>query len=282
MAWILNGVTGLPYLISFRGRDVHGGKDPAAGGIAGPLKAVSRIAWRRASALVANSRGLRDLALRVDPRVRVQVIPNGVDVARFCPDRPDPLVDETLRLLFVGRLEPYKGIEVLLEALGHLRGHAGRHLALDLVGDGSLRNRLPALARQLGLEGMVRFRGAVPPSQMPDVYRHADVFVLPSIVEGMPNVVLEAMASGLPVVATRVPGCDELVEVGRTGFLVPPGDSHGLADRIGRLAAHPDLRFAMSIDARDNAQRRSWNQVARAYLSIYEGIAGRRALCAAS
>jgi glycosyltransferase involved in cell wall biosynthesis len=282
MAWAMNGATGLPYLISFRGRDVHGGKDPAAGGIAGPLKVVSRIAWRRASALVANSKGLRDLAQTVDPRVSVRVIPNGVDVVRFSPGAPDSSAGGPLRLLFVGRLEPYKGIETLLEAAGQLRGRTSRNLALDLVGDGSLRDHLPEVARRLGLQDMVRFCGLAPPDRMPDVYRQADVFVLPSIVEGMPNVILEAMASGLPVVATRIPGSDELVEPGRTGFLVPPGDAQALAEAVSRLAEQPDLRRVMSTDARLEAQRRSWNRVTEAYLSIYRETIGETAPCVAS
>ena len=270
----LRALTGIPYLISLRGRDVHGGKAPQCGGIAGPLRAVSRIVWRRAGAVVANSHGLRQVALQVEPRVHVDVIPNGIDTNRFTPAPTDGPADSPLRLLFVGRLEPYKGLDFLLEALGLLQARTDRRFVLRIVGDGSLRDELPQVAQRLGVQGCVDFAGLLSPEQMPDAYRSADVFVLPSVVEGMPNVVLEAMASALPVVATRIPGCEELVVPGQTGFLAEPASTGSLADALLALIENRSLRDAMGRSARREAEGRSWGRVAQAYISVYRHLAG--------
>ncbi|MDA0746918.1 MAG: glycosyltransferase [bacterium] len=268
IAWALKGITRIPYLISFRGRDVHGGKSMDSAGITGPMRALSRLVWSEAGALVANSNGLRDIALRVSPGTNVSVIPNGVDTHRFTPGQHRK--DGPLRLLFVGRLEPYKGIEFLLQALKQI--HADHPVQLRIVGDGSLRNQLPETARALGINHCTEFIGPVPAESMPNIYQEADLFVLPALVEGMPNVILEAMAAGLPVLATQIPGSEELVLPGRTGLLVPPADPHTLADSLVQLLSNPNLREQMGHAARQDAESRSWTQVARTYLRLYQQI----------
>ncbi len=143
---------------------------------------------------------------------------------------------------------------------------------LRVVGDGSLRRDLPEVARRLGVEGLVSFSGAVSGAEMPAVYRAADLFVLPSLVEGMPNVVLEAMASGLPVLATRIPGSEELVLHGKTGFLVPPSDPRALTDSLAALLEGDRLRAEMGLCARSQAEARSWRRVAESYLILFHQI----------
>lgn len=273
LAYVLNRITGVPYLISFRGRDVHGGKGLDSNGITGPLRTVSRMIWRQADALVANSDGLKNIALKVNPRVEVGVIPNGIDTVRFAPvPRRDP--GGPLRLLFVGRLEPYKGLADLFLALGMLRSRTNRAFTLQVVGDGSLRHVLPETAHRAGVADRVCFTGTAPGSEMPGIYQHADLFVLPSIVEGMPNVILEAMASGLPVLGTRIPGSEELVIPEKTGLLVPPSNPHALADALYLLFENSELRTRMGQRARQETEARSWRQVAQAYVATYRRILG--------
>ena len=263
LGYAFKKLRGLPYIISFRGRDVHGGKN----GISGLLRTLSLPVWRQADACIANSVGLRDIALRVAPGLDIGVIPNGIDTRRFTP--APPAVRDPVRLLYVGRLEPYKGLEDLFHALHGLSNVPAYHLRV--VGDGSLRRQLPELTQRLGLP--VTFDGPVPGEAMPDIYRSADLFVLPSIIEGMPNVVLEAMASGLPVIATRIPGSEELVAHERTGYLVPPQSPAHLSDAIAHLLKNPALRTDMGIAARRDAEQRAWPRVAEAYLDIYRRIA---------
>lgn len=263
LGYAFKKLRGWPYLISFRGRDVHGGKN----GITGPLRTLSLPVWRLADACIANSAGLRDIALRVAPGLDIGVIPNGIDTRRFTPALP--ATHQPIRLLYAGRLEPYKGLEDLFHALHLLRDVPPYHLRV--VGDGSLRRHLPDLAQRLGLP--VAFDGPVPGEAMPDIYRNADVFILPSIVEGMPNVVLEAMASGLPVIATRIPGSEDLVAHERTGYLTPPQSPPHLSDAIAHLLKNPALRTDMGAAARRDAEQRAWPRVAEAYLDIYHRIA---------
>jgi glycosyltransferase involved in cell wall biosynthesis len=144
------------------------------------------------------------------------------------------------RLLFVGRLAAVKGLPILLEAVAMLRPEFD--LELILAGDGAERAMLSARSRALGIEDRVRFRGYQSPAQVQGLLREADVFVLPSFAEGVPVVLMEAMAAGVPVVATQVAGIPELVEHERTGLLVPPGDARLIAEQVARVLDDPLLR----------------------------------------
>jgi glycosyltransferase involved in cell wall biosynthesis len=119
-----------------------------------------------------------------------------------------------------------------------------------LVGDGDERARLEATAVELGLEDAVRFAGAVGQDRIRDFYRRADIFCLPSFAEGIPRVLMEAMAMGVPVVATHVMGVPELVNHGRSGLVVAPGRADLLADALMQLARDPELRTRLGAEGR--------------------------------
>ena len=138
------------------------------------------------------------------------------------------------RLLFVGRLVQVKGLPVLFDAIAQLRQDRP-NINLTIVGDGPDRQRLVEQARERGIQENVRFLGNQSQSQVRELLGQADAFVMSSFAEGVPVVLMEAMAAGLPVVATRVGGVAELVEDGVSGFLVPPGDTTALAERIAAL-----------------------------------------------
>jgi glycosyltransferase involved in cell wall biosynthesis len=272
IGYTLKQVLGSPYLISFRGRDVHGGKD----GITGLMKTVSLPIWHKANACVANSDGLRQIAQRISPKLDVGVIPNGIDTQRFYPS---PESTNTIKkLLYVGRLEPYKGLDVLLKALANIQNEPWH---LQMVGDGSLRHELPKLAQELNISDRVTFE-AHPPDKMPSVYQQADLFVLPSIVEGMSNAVLEAMASGLPIVATRIPGSEELITDGKNGLLVQASAKEPLSNALSTLLKSSNLRQTLGHNARLDAEKRSWRSVAESYLTLYNEIDRKTASCVAS
>lgn len=146
-----------------------------------------------------------------------------------------------LRLLSVGRLEREKGHSVLLEALARVT-ERGIRSHLDLVGDGTGMESLQQRARELGIEDRVTFSGPVGQDRIREHYRRADVFCLPSLGEGIPVVLMEALATGLPAIASNTMGIPELVEHGVTGLLVPAGRPDELADGIERLAGDPSLR----------------------------------------
>lgn len=271
IAWALKRTLGVPYVVSFRGKDVHGGRSRDFGGITGLMKTVSLPAWRGADALVANSEGLRQIAMDVDPGASVDVIPNGVDTTRFTP-RSETREGGPVEILYVGRLEPYKGIETLLKAFASASKRVEGNVRLRIVGDGSLRAELEAAAGSLSVADAVTFSGWVSSNDIPDVYRNADIYVLPSVVEGMPNGLLESMAAGLPAIASTVPGVEELLVHGTTGLTFAPGDTNALADNLCELIESHVLRQQMGGAARLEAERRSWTDAAASYAATYRRI----------
>lgn len=173
---------------------------------------------------------------------KLHIVHCGVDPALY--DRPRRPAAGERRLLFVGRLARVKGLAVLFEAFAALRA-TRPDLVLELIGDGPDRAWLEARAAARGLSGAVRFLGYRPPEAVAEALAGADVFVLPSFAEGVPVVLMEAMASRTPVVATRVGGVQELVEDGVSGLTVPPGDPAALEAALARLLDDPDLRARM-------------------------------------
>lgn len=176
---------------------------------------------------------------------KLRIIHCGVLPERYeQPDTPRPA---GTRLIFVGRLTAIKGLRILLDAFAQAR-ETRPDLHLTLVGDGDDRAHLEQLAAPLG--NSVHFAGYLSQAAVAEALARADVFVLPSFAEGLPVVLMEAMASARPVIATQLAGVSELVEDGVSGFVVPAGDAATLADRIGRLADDPALRLRMAAAGR--------------------------------
>jgi glycosyltransferase involved in cell wall biosynthesis len=169
---------------------------------------------------------------------RLHIVHCGIDPAAYTPVRH---TDKGSRLIFVGRLAAVKGVGVLLDALATLSAKYP-NLRLILVGDGPDRAWLEARATVLGIAERVTITGHIAPQDVAKRLAESDVFVMASFAEGVPVVLMEAMASELPVVATRIAGIPELVEDGVNGFLVAPGDAAGLAARIDPLLENPELR----------------------------------------
>ena len=182
--------------------------------------------------------------------VDVELVPHGVDLRRFRPAPPP--ANEPVRLLAVGRLVPKKGFDVLLDAVAGLP--AG--VRLRIVGDGPLRAALARRAEVLGLEDRIELAGAVTHRELPAEYAGAHVVVVPSVQDetgdrdGLPNVVLEAMACGRPVVASDLAGIPSAIADEVTGRLVAPGDAAGLRDALAALAPDPARRAALGHAAR--------------------------------
>ena len=170
---------------------------------------------------------------------KLRVVHCGIDPARYAAaPGHDPV------LLFVGRLAGVKGVPLLLEALAAL-APAHPALRLRLIGDGPDRAALEARAIRLGLADRVEFLGYRSQSEVADALAGAQIFVLPSFAEGVPVVLMEAMAAGLPVVTTQIAGIPELVDSGISGLLVPPGEAAPLARALDTLLTDPARRHAM-------------------------------------
>jgi glycosyltransferase involved in cell wall biosynthesis len=174
-----------------------------------------------------------------DARRRLHTVHCGVDMERFAP-RELRTGEGPLSVLAVAQLVRRKGIDVLLDAVALLRDR-GIPVEAVIVGDGDERRSLESRARRLGLDDAVTFAGAVGQDQIPDYYARADVFCLASFAEGIPIVLMEAMAQELPVVATAIMGVPELVVHGGSGLLVPPGRADELAAALEELARNAAL-----------------------------------------
>jgi glycosyltransferase involved in cell wall biosynthesis len=180
----------------------------------------------------------------------VQLMPHGVDLERFRPTPPPPA--EVLTILAVGRLVEKKGFPVLLEAAAQLLAP----VRVRIVGDGAQREELERRIADLGLTGRVELAGPATHDDLPAEYAAAHIVVVPSIMDasgdrdGLPNVVLEAMSCGRPVVASDVGAVSSAVVDGRTGVLVPPGDAEALAGALEFLVDQPDMRERLGREAR--------------------------------
>lgn len=206
------------------------------------------------------------------PRQGLDVLPYGIDVdglLRRARERPGPLPPRGNRtvLLCPARLVPVKGHRVLIDAVARLPKR--KDVVVWLAGDGELRDDLKQYVAHLGLEDTVLFLGAR--SDTPALMRVADIIVLPSLQDTMPFTVMEAQVLGKPIVATRVGGIPEMIESGRTGVLVPPGDASGLARALQQLVENPALRRQLGKRAAEwGARAWSAERMARRVLQFYE------------
>lgn len=239
---------------------------------------VQRWAWRRASHLLSVSSRLADrMAEEVKvARGRITVIPNGVDASRFTGGsrnearRALDIPQDALVIGAVGRLVAVKNHAMLIDAVAAMRD-AGIRCRLVIAGEGPLRPALEKQIEERGLGDVAVLLGHVPDVQQ--VFRALDVFVLPSRSEGMSNTILEAMASSLPVVATRVGGADEMVADRETGLLVTPGDTAALTGALTQLATDARLRHAMGAAARQRIEREfSLQGMIDKYEELYVGV----------
>ncbi len=177
---------------------------------------------------------------------RIHIIHCGVAPERYARTARDR-ADGKCRLVFVGRIAPVKGLRILIDAITRLTDELPE-LELVLVGDGPDRALIEDAARPLG--NRVRFTGYLSQDEVAQALGEADIAILPSFAEGVPVFLMEALASGKPVIATQVAGVGELVEEGDSGLLVPPGDLDGLVDAIRTLARDPERRAAMGAHGR--------------------------------
>jgi len=257
----------IPYIVSLRGGDVPGFRPYDFLFYHKLLAPLLRVVWKNASVVVANSNGLRDLALTFDSRFDIPIIPNGVDLEAYeAKDR-----DESSPLLLsVGRVVYQKGFDLAMRALSGIKDLEWKwHIA----GDGPQMDTLKSLTQELGIADRVIFLGWQSQADLIKQYQRANLFLFPSRHEGMPNALLEAMASGLPVIASRIAGNEELVVDGETGTLVPSEDVDALRDAIRKLMTDVPLRQQMGLASRRRVEAYySWENTAKQYALLLERI----------
>ncbi len=258
----------LPYMISLRGSDVPGrhARLKLDYKILGPL--LFKPIWRNAASLVACSEGLRSRALRFLPSVSIDVIPNGIDLDRFSPAE-NAESSNILRLLTVGRLSVTKRIEILIDAVRILHKE-GYGVHFTIAGGGKLKKEFQQIVKNRNLSDIIEIAGRIDSENMPQVYRRHDIFVSASMQEGMSNAMLEAMASGLPIVTTRCEGVEELIK--DNGFIVEEARAEEIAEAVRKLADDRQCHRQMSCASRKRATLFSWSSVADQYIECYRKV----------
>ncbi len=293
----LKQIWGAPLVVSFhtlaRVKDVSSTGDTAEPifrkrGEARVIEAADRII-----APTETERGQLIELYGADPE-RIHVVPPGVDLSRFAPG--DELAarrhfgfGDDPTVVFVGRLQPFKGTDIAVQALAHLRRMVP-DARLVIVGGDSPRGsrgermRLRLAARRLGVADRLQFLEPVPHRELPDLYRAADVVVVPSASESFGLVALEAAACGTPVVATAVGGLRLTVRHGETGYLVGERDPAAFAAALSRVLADPSARLRLGGNAVRLAQRFPWSRTSDGILEAYASVMAcpdvRRALAA--
>jgi glycosyltransferase involved in cell wall biosynthesis len=268
----------LPLVVSLHGSDVFVAERTAI------ARTAARRVFDRAGVVTACSQDLADRAIAIGAAAdRMEVVPYGVDVSRF---KPAPAARQSRRaglgipldapLLFTaGRLVRKKGFEYLIDALPLAGGALPVHLAI--AGSGDLAEELRARARAAGVADRVHFLGNLPQDAVGAWFAGADIAVVPSVrddsgnVDGLPNTVLEALASGTPLVSTAAGGIGSVIENGRTGVIVPERDAAALADAIAALLLDPIRRAVLGRDGRALVEARfGWDAVAARFVAAYD------------
>ena len=263
VGYILKKKYNLPYIIRFGGGDVPGFQERFSFiyKLLGP--AIKRI-WFHADALVANSLGLKQMALAYYNARDFEVIPNGVDVDYFTPRYSTN--DEVIKILFVSRLIERKGLQFVIPQIQQIKKNTSKNFQFIIVGDGPYRETLEQIAVNNEVSRYITFVGQKTRDEILPYYQNADIFFLPSQKEGMPNVVLEAMSCGLPVVMTPCQGAPELID--GNGYISKTED---FAERIIELINDDGKRKAMGEKSRRRAcVLFGWAQTAADYIAIMQ------------
>lgn len=258
----------IPYIVSSRGSDVPGFNERFSSQYIF-LKPIIRRVWRNAAAVIANSQGLKELALKTDRNAKIDIIYNGVNIEDF--SRRDNRESGDITILTVARLIKRKGIDDLIRAVPAIAKER-QNIKLRIIGEGNMENELKSLAQKLEIAKYIEFLGYIPHNEISNYYSSSDIFVLPSKNEGMSNTVLEAMASGLPIITTDTGGTRELIN--ENGIIIPSEDSGAISNAVLRFINDRKLRENMGIKSRKIAESMSWKNVAKEYYRIYEEVAG--------
>lgn len=274
VAWLLSYVAGppfrrasIPYAVYFGGSDIPNANPSRFRNIYPLITPLLKAIWRRAKFRTVCSHELVRLAHESDPDSEFLCIPNGVDTKRFSPVQRS--ANPKVKILFIGRLIPRKGFQRVVQALPKARALAKVPFEVEVVGTGAAQTELNALASQLGISDLIHYVGPVPYDKLEKSYQYADIFVLTSLSEGMPAVILEAMGCGLPIIASNVGGNNEIVSEGENGFLIEGDDIDTLAERLAELINNKELRVRMGERSRHLSLAYDWATIMGQYDKLY-------------
>ena len=276
VAVLVSAIRKIPFVVSLHGSDMYvAQKNPI-------FRAAARWVFRQADAVTSCSKQLLEAAQNLDAPEVSHLIPWGVDPKKFYPKPKNPnsahswgFRTENTHIIALGRLVHKKGFDVLILAFADL-AEKYPHVRLVIGGEGSLRTSLEALVQKYNIQNRVIFPGRIPWDQVADFFALGDIFVLPSIrdahgnVDGLPTVLLEALACGIPVVASDIGGVQMVIEDGENGLLIPPEDLQTLRETLTRLLGNAEERTRLGQAAHKSVVNdHVWDAVARKFIGIF-------------
>lgn len=269
ISYILKKQYKIPYIVSLRGADVPGYSERFTN-LYSVLTPIIHRVWREAQYVVTNSKGLTQLALDSAPQQKFLQISNGIDTLFYTPGlRTLAERKKDFRILLASRLSRRKGFNYAIDAfveIFDLYPHVRMRIA---GGEGNAMEELKAQVKKYRLDGRVVFTGLYTKDQSPQIYQEADVFVMPSLNEGMSNNLLEALAAGLPVLMTPTGGAEELVRDGENGYIIKMHDVQSIVEKLTILIENPEICDGFGRASRAVAQQMSWQHVAQQYKDLY-------------
>jgi glycosyltransferase involved in cell wall biosynthesis len=266
IAWLLSKINKLPYVITAHLGDIPGGVPQKTGNWFRWVYPFTPPIWNDASQVVTVSEFSKKLAQEYYP-IDIKVIPNGVDLTLLDPGNIQ--VNNPPRITFAGRLMPQKNPITLVRVMAQLTDLDWDFL---MLGDGPLREEVEREIDLSGMQDRFTLTGWVTPDEVSASFMESDILFMPSLVEGLPIVGVQALAMGLAIIGGRVGGFVEIVEQGMNGYLFSPEDSDAMGLELQKLIRDPELLFAFRQNSRQSAQRFGINRVIEEYMSIFSDV----------
>jgi len=257
-AYIFKKFFNIPYIMWGRGSDVYLNHKNIE-------KLLLKKVINNSCSVIALTNYMRKILIKTYGYENIHVIHNGIEINRLNNKKYS---NKEINILFVGSLRKVKGVEFLIKAM-EIAVKNKNDLRLIIVGDGVERNYLNSLTKNLGLCNNIEFTGQISNKSVYNYMNNSDIFVLPSLSEGFPNVLLEAMAFGLPIVTTNFKGSEEIITNDKNGFIVESKNPKQIANRILLLAENKDIRNKMSRYNRKTAEKYNWDNIIKNICKIY-------------
>jgi glycosyltransferase involved in cell wall biosynthesis len=262
-------LTGKPLVVSLRGDDGYLARDRFV------WRIITRFVCRRAEVTAPVNKEIIDIVQNLGIASSKLFLPRfGVDTSLFRPPEDRLYGTDEFQILFVGALVPKKGLHNLLEALSMLHQ---RRFRFRIIGDGFYKTDLEVLAKKLGIWDRIDWLGERTSTEVSEIMRQSNLLCLPSFTEGSPNVIKEAMASGLPVLASDIGGIPDLVIDGKTGILHPVGDVQAIRQGLEEFLSNPSIAVEMGMEGRNTIIRKglTWDSTAEDFDSLFEALTNR-------
>lgn len=254
----------LPYIVSLRGTDVPFYNERYFWFDFFVFRFFSRLIWKKSRFVIANSGDLKELAQKNRPKQEIQIISNGVDLNEIHPVKKQ---ESDFVVISTSRLIERKGVRFLVEAFARLSKKYS-NVKLIVAGDGGLKIELEGISSKDIENGNIKFLGAISHNKVLELYKESDVFVLPSLNEGMSNSMLEAMASGLAIITTDTGGARDLID-DDNGSLIAEKNSDNIFKALEMMYLDREKLEQMKIESRKRVECMGWDNVAKKYFEIY-------------